>query len=164
MSADLESFVRYLMSALNVKSLDEVKVYLLGRTVVLAKDREDVMDAFRAISEPAYVPLSKVRELRGRRPSISVRRLDDRAEIVLSDLVSQDQAYLIANALCSRLSNLMPFTVKKVDVIMTFRSSEDGGVFQRFQIVVSLTKVSDDVLEGVLKEVREVVDSLSSTG
>lgn len=155
-----EDFVKYVIEVLKVNSLSDVKLYMLGNVLVLARSREDILDAFRAIGEPPYVPLSKVKELRSRRPSISHRRRDSDVEIILSDLISHEQALLIANTLCSKLINYMPFKVRKIDVITTFRSSEDGGIFQRYQVVINLYRVSSEEFENISKTVSNVINEL----
>lgn len=155
-----EEFVKYLLQILNVSLISDVKVYLLGNVIILAKDREDILSVFRAISEPPYVPMDKVKDLWSRKPSISTIENDKYIDIIVSDLVSLEQAYLIANLICSRLMNYMPFILEKIDVITTFRSSEDGGIFQRFQVICKISKINPEDANICKKKIIEIIEKL----
>ncbi len=133
-------------------------VYLLGSTIVLACSREDLVETFRAISEPPYVPADKWRPHLARRPGLAVR---DR-EIYIVDIASYDTALMLAQRLAYELRPTMPFKVKQVDLVLTYRCSEDGGLFTRTAVRISLSRTAtQDDVKNILETVRRVLDELT---
>ena len=132
-------------------------VYLIGNTIVLACTREDLIETFRAISEPPYVPADKWRPHLKRRPGIAVR---DR-EVCIVDIASYDAALALAQKLAYELRPEMPFKVKQIDLVLTYRSSEDGGLFTRIMIRVVFSQLaSQEDVEKLLNKIRRVIDEV----
>ncbi len=124
----------------------ELKVYLLGKVAVLAKSREDVMEAFRAVSEPPYVPFDYVRRLqmRGFRP-ITLNR-GNVVQIHVPDIPDLETALALANRIMSEFASEAPFYLQRVDVVISFRSSEDGGVAHRYSVDVVIDARRPDLV------------------
>ncbi len=137
----------------------EPRAYLVGDVVVLACDKESIIRTFRAIGEPPYVPMSKVEKTWKRRPAITVRD----CTVLVVDIPDFDQALKLTATLAKRLVGYMPFKISHVDLTITYRSSEDGGLFTRYQVQVHIVKnYCDELKDQIKQEVEKIIEELSS--
>ncbi len=141
-----------------ILSCPEPRVYLVGDVVVLACDKESIIRTFRAIGEPPYVPMSKVEETWKRKPTVTVHD----CTVLVVDIPDFDQALKLTATLAKRLTGYMPFKISHIDLTVTYRSSEDGGLFTRYQVQTHIVKnYCEELREVIKREVERVVEELA---
>ncbi len=118
--------------------VEEVKLFLYGDVAVLARDESDVQRFLYAETLPRGIPIKVFEELKCEAPSIAIARICSEDAIVVSDIVSTDLAYVIGHRLAQAFRGYSPFAVRRIDVITSYRASEDGGYSVRNQVLVLL--------------------------
>ncbi len=132
------------------------RIYLVGNIIALACSREDIVETFRAISEPPYIPEELRKRTAKRTPGLAIH---DRT-ILIVDIPDFEQALVLAQRISHELRPYMPFKVSHVDLVVTYRCSEDGGLFTRYLIKIVLTKVaSSEDIEKIVQIVKNLVEN-----
>jgi len=141
-----------------------LRAYLLGNVIVLASSLNDVRKSLYAVSEPPSIPLEVLRrEVWSREPAIAVTERFGEKVIVISDIESGDLALILGSMVASLLSNLSPMYVKRVDVVITYRASEDGGFTTRHEVLVYLSKlIRDHEVTNIVKMIEERIRGIFS--
>ncbi len=117
---------------------EEAKLFLYGDVAVLARDEGDVQRFLYAETLPKGIPLRVFEELRCETPSIAISRICGEYMVVISDIVSTDLAHIIGHRLAQAFRDYSPFAVRRIDVVTSYRASEDGGYSVRNQVLVLL--------------------------
>ncbi len=138
----------------------KLRMYLYGDVAVLASKPEDLARFLYAVTMPKAIEISTIYEMLCREPSVSVSRVSSSEyRIVIADIGRADDAYTIASSLARRLSSFSPFIVEHIDVVTSYRSSEDGGYMIHNMVIVYLRpqtpKIVDEVLGIIEEELRE---------
>ncbi len=138
---------------------EEVKLFLYGDVAVLARDENDVQRFLYAETLPKGIPTNVFEELKCELPSIAFLRIWGEDMIVVSDIVSTDLAHIIGHRLAQALRDYSPFAIRRIDIVTSYRASEDGGYSVRNQVLVSLdTRFIGR--EAVLSIVRKVLEDI----
>jgi len=141
---------------------EEVKLFLYGDVAVLARDESDVQRFLYAETVPKGIPFNVFEELKCETPSITASKICGEDTVVVSDIVSSDLAHIIGHRLAQAFRDHSPFAVRRVDVVTSYRASEDGGYSVRNQVLVSLDtrfiekevalSIARKVVENIVKE------------
>ena len=138
---------------------EEVLVFLYGDVIVMARSEEDVQRFLYAETLPKSIPLKVINELRCEEVSISIAKLCSETLLVLADIVSTDMAHIIGHKLAQVFRDYTPFAIRRIDVVTSYSSSEDGGYVVRNQVVLSLdTRFIDE--QSALSIARRAVEEL----
>ncbi len=141
----------------------ELKLYLLGQIAILAKSQEDVEKTLEAISLPSGLSLKVIKQFLRRPPAISINEDEVSKRIIISDISSSDLALVIANHLAAKLSKYSPFIVRRIDCIITYRASEDGGFTVKNQVEIVINKnISDQLLRTITSIVENSIQEFLS--
>jgi len=132
------------------------KVFPYGDVVVFAVNESDMRRFLYVASYPRSVGLERLKELVCSKPSISIAKERNETKIIVSDIASGDLALVIGSRLAKELSMYSPYGVRRVDVITTYRSSEDGGISVRNSIEI----VVDDRFTDP-STIRRIVEKIS---
>ena len=160
------------MRGYRVKSLDELKkllgtnkdlrIYPLGDALLIADSEDKARQAMEAISLPPHLSYKVLKKLWLREPAVVIKENKTCLKIIIADIASGDIALLLANRLASQLAQYSPFIVRRVDCILSYRSSEDGGFTIKNTVEVVIAKGSQKrVVEEVLSLIRRSLKELT---
>ncbi len=150
--------LRELLDLIGAGSERDVRVYLAGRVLLLAKSEEELRDTLRAFTLPPWVPAESLSKAR-LSPAVSFKAEGSVETAIVSDLRSMDESLKLASKIVSRLLDEMPLGVERVDVIASFSASEDGGVASSYAVVVRFASRLREKVSEVLSELVGPYDS-----
>lgn len=110
-----------------------LRLYLAGNVVIVAESDDDLERFLYASTYPPYIEFEKVRELRN---SFAVICTD--SYVALADLKSFEVSLALSHVLIRALEPYAPYVVDGVDLIVSYRVSEDGGVYTRYEVRVGI--------------------------
>ncbi len=139
----------------------KLSLYLYGDVVVVARSREDVERFLYVSATPRGIDLEYVKRLLCGEFAVSLSKRGGCVELVVSDIPSAELASILGATLARKLRGFMPFEVVRVDVVTTYRESEDGGLCVRNAVMVVLSPRANvekirRVVEDCIEEVKEV--------
>jgi len=143
----LEEFVEFVESVIGC--WDCIKIFTIGNVIILAKSEEDIDEVLYAISLPPSIGIGKIRELKESYTCLTKVR-DRFIEIWVVDLKSYSKALSITNRIAVELEKYMPFQIESVDLVSSYRASEDGGIFVKHSIVIRVKREYRDLVTKIL--------------
>lgn len=128
---------------------DCIKVFTIGNVIILAKSEEDIDEVLYAISLPPSIGLNKIRELKESYTCL-IKTNDKFIELWVVDLKSYSKALSIANRIATEFENYMPFQIESIDLVSSYRASEDGGIFVKHSIIIRVKKEYRNLVTRIL--------------
>ena len=128
-------------------------VYLAGDVVMIARSDEDIERFLYAATYPPYIDRKDISTLR-----MSASLVINESTIAITDIKSYTIAKILTSELAKVLEIYMPFYIDGIDMVISYRASEDGGLYTRYEIRIPIKdrSVVEKILEKVLSIAKEL--------
>lgn len=133
----MEEFINFVKNIIGC--WDCIKVFTVGNVIILAKSEEDIDEVLYAISLPPSIGIDKIKELK-ESYTYFTRVSDEFIELWIIDLKSYSNALSLVNKIATKFESYMPFQIESIDLVTSYRASEDGGIFVKHSIVIKVKR------------------------